>query len=178
MQYWGESPDFFPLVRSVIELRERVKEHVMFTKWDVTQGLGRVNPGATSQWPQTNSTSFERMDPQLSPRPTTVGNQPVEQDTSFMEATTQTASPAISSVELTGPITPLDRMEEENWYILVVTTLIRQLNLENADVDLKESVTALPGRDAFWNPHMVAVFLGLTRRAISGRGATVKELEE
>ena len=55
LQYWAEklnpleSPDFCPLVRGVIELRERVKEHVVFTKWDVIQGLGRVNLGATSQ---------------------------------------------------------------------------------------------------------------------------------
>ena len=160
-----ESPYFCPLVRSVIELRERVKEHVVFTKWDVIQGLGRVNLGTTSQWPQTNSTSFGRMEPLL-------GDQPVEQDTSFMEATTHTASPAMSDVELTRLITPLDRTEEENWYVLVITTLIWQLNLETANVDLRESVTASPGRDAFCNPHMVAVFLGPTRRAISSQGAT------
>ena len=173
-----KNPDFCPLVGSVIKLTERVKEHVMFTKWDVIQGLGRVNLGATSQWPQTSSTSLGRMDPPQSPRPTPVGDQPVEQDTSFMEATTQTASPAMSGVELTRPITPLDRMEEENWYVLVITTSIRQLNLETANVDLGEMVTALPGRGAFQNPHMVAVFLGPARRVISSQGATVKELEE
>ena len=174
MQYWAEKlnlPEICPLARSAIEFRERVKEHITLTKWDVIQGLGRVNPGATSQWPQTSSTSLGRMEPPL-------GNQPVEQDTSFMEETTQTASPAMSSVELSGPITPPDRMEEENWYVLVVTASIWQLNLETADVDLGESVTALPGRDAFWNPCMVAVFLGPTRRAISSQGTTVKELEE
>ena len=67
------------------------------------------------------------MDPPLSPRPTPVGNQPFEQDTSFMEATTQTTFPAMSGVELTRPITPPDRMEEENQYVLVITALIRQL---------------------------------------------------
>ena len=90
LQYWAEklnlpdSPDFCPLVRSVIELNERMKEHVMFTKWNIIQGFGRVNPGSTSQWPQTSSTSIGRMDPPLSPRPTPVGDQPVELDTSFM----------------------------------------------------------------------------------------------
>ena len=150
----------------------------MFTKWDVIQGLGRVNLGTTSEWPQTSSTSFRRMDPPLSPRPIPVGDQAVEQNTSFMEATTQTASPAMSNVELTRPITPLDRTEEENQYVLVITASIRQLNLETAGVDLPELVTASPGRGAFWNPHMVAVFLGPARRAISGQGTTVKELEE
>ena len=84
-----------------------------------------------------------------------------------MEATTQTASPAMSDVELTGPITPLGRMEEENWYVLVITASIWQLNLVTAYVDLRELVTSSPGRDAFQNPCMVAVFLGPTRRAIS-----------
>ena len=177
LQFWveklnlPESPDFHPLVRSVIELRERVKEHVMFTNWDVFWGLGRVNPGATSQWPQTSSSSFGKIEPPL-------GNQPDEQDTSFMEATTQTASPAMSDVKLTRCITPPDRTEEENQYILVTTASIRQLNLGCANNDLRESATAPPGRDAFQNLHMVAVLLGPTRRAISGQGATVKELEE
>ena len=170
LQYWveklnlPEDPDFCPLVRSVIELRERVKEHVMFTKWDIIWGLGRVNLGDTSQWPQTSSTSFERMDPPLSPRPTPVGNWPVEQNTSFMEATTQTASPAMSRVELTRPITPPDRMEEENWYVLVITALIRQLNLETTGVELGESVTALPGRGAFWNPCMAGCPLRTSKK--------------
>ena len=143
----------------------------MFTKWDIVWGLRRVNPGAMSQQPQTSSSSLGRMEAPL-------GDQPGEQDTSLMEATTQTASPAMSNVKLTGHITPLDRMEEQNQYVLVITTLIRQLNLETADDNLRESATAPPGRDAFQNPHMAAVLLGPTRRAISGQGTTVKELEE
>ena len=94
-----------------------------------------------------------------------------------MEATTQTASPTMSRVELTRPTAPLDRMEEENWYVLVVTALIRWLNLETTGVVLREMVTASPGRSAFWNPHMVAVLLGPARRAISDQGTIVKELE-
>ena len=109
------------------------------------------------------------MEPQL-------GDQPVEQDTNFMEASTQTTSPAMSSVELTRPITPPDRKAEENQYILVITASIRQLNLEAADVHLRESVTALPGMDVFQNPRMVAVSLGPIRRVISSQGITVKEL--
>ena len=85
-----------------------VKEYVVFTKWNIIWGLGRVNLGGMSQWPQTSSTSFGRMEPPQ-------GDQPVEQDTSFMEATTQTTSPAMSNVELTGCITLPDRMEEETY---------------------------------------------------------------
>ena len=104
-------------------------------------------------------------------------DQPGEQDTHFMTASTQTIPLAMSDVKLTACIIPPDRMDEENGYILVVTALIRQLNLGTADDDLRESVTASPGRDAYQNPHMMAVFLGPTRRAISHQGMTVEELE-
>ena len=66
-----------------------------------------------------------------------------------MEAATQTASPAMTDVELTGCITPPDRTEEENWYLLVITTSIRQLNLGTTDDDLRELVAASPRRDAY-----------------------------
>ena len=92
----------------------------MFTNWDVFWGLGKVSLGATSQWPLTNSTGFGGIEPLLD-------DQPVEWDASFVETTTQTASPAMSSVELTTAIPPLDRTEEENPFVLVVTALIRQL---------------------------------------------------
>ena len=51
LQHWAEKlnlpeiPDFCLLARSVVKLRERVKEHILFTKWDVIWGLGRVNQG-------------------------------------------------------------------------------------------------------------------------------------
>ena len=106
LQYWAEklilpeSPDFCPLAGSVIELREMVKEHIMFTSLDLFWGLGRVNLGATSQWPQPSSSIIA---PPL-------GNEPSELDTGFTEATTQTASLAMSDVEPTGHITPTDGM--------------------------------------------------------------------
>ena len=59
LQYWAEvlnlpvDPDFCPLARSVLELKEMVKEHVVFSKKDVTWGLGRINLRNMSQWPQT-----------------------------------------------------------------------------------------------------------------------------
>ena len=73
-----------------------------------------------------------------------VDDQPVEQNASFMEATTQTASPTMSRVELTRPITPPDRTEEENQYVLVMTTSIRLLNLETTGVVFEETVTICP----------------------------------
>ena len=105
---------------------------------------GESTQGLRASGPQTSSSSFTRMEPPLD-------DQPGEQDTHFVEPTTQTASPAMSDVKLTRCITPADRMEEENWYILVVTASIRQLNLGTADDDLRELVTASSGRDAYWN---------------------------
>ena len=58
LQYWAErlnppvDPDFCPLVRSVLELRERVKEHIVFSKQDIIRDLGRIDPGTMSLWPQ------------------------------------------------------------------------------------------------------------------------------
>ena len=39
------APISAPLVASVVELREMVKEHV-FTNWDLLQDLGKVDPRA------------------------------------------------------------------------------------------------------------------------------------
>ena len=71
-----------------------MKEHVVFTDWDVFQDLGKVNPEATSQWPQTSLSGLSRMEPSLD-------NQSGEKNTHFMEAATQTASPPMSDVALT-----------------------------------------------------------------------------
>ena len=148
-----------------------MEEHVVFNDWDIFLDLERVNPEATSQWHQTSLSGLSRMGSPLD-------NQPGKENIHFMEAATQTASPAMMDVELTRHITPPDRMEEENQYVLVITTSIRQLNLGTADNDLRESVTASPGRDAYQNPHMAVVFLVPMRRAISHQGMTVEELED
>ena len=84
----------------------------------------------------------------------------------------------MSGVELTSPITLPDWTEEEKWYVLVKTALIRWLNLETTGVVLGDAVTALHRRSAFWNPHMAALLPAPVpaRRAIGNQGATVKEL--
>ena len=161
------SPDFCPLVGSIVELREMVREH-MFTNWDLLQDLGRVNLGAPNQWSQPGSSSRVVLP---------LGNEPRELDTGFTESTTQTVSPTTNDVELIQCITPQDGIEEENQYLLVVTTSIRQLSLGSVGNDLRESSAALPGGNTFWNPCMAAVLSGSTR-AISYPSATIKDLEE
>ena len=105
-------------------------------------------------------------------------NQPIGQDASLIKAATQTASATASGVKLTSPIAPPNQTEEEKLYILVVTTLVRNLNLETTSVILRNMVTALARGGAFQSPHMAAVLSGpiQARRAISNQGATMKEL--
>ena len=78
--------NFCPLVGSVVELKEMVKEH-MFTDWDLLWDLGRVDQRATNQGPQTSPSS--RVMPPLGSKC----------DTSFTEATTQSVSLAVTNAE-------------------------------------------------------------------------------
>ena len=165
LQYWAEklnsleSPDLCPLPGSVVELRETVWEHVTFTNWDVLWVLGAVHLGATSLWPQT--TLFSQ-----------VLSLPLEgQD--FMEAATHTPSP-VADEDVARCTTPLSGMEKENWYLLVITASVKQLSLGPGSDNPKGSTTDSPSGSTFQNPHMAAVFSGLTR-AVSYGGATVKE---
>ena len=81
-------------------------------------------------------------------------------------------------VELTSPIVLPDQTEEERWYVLVVTALVRRLNLESTGVILGDMVTALAGGVAFWNPQMTEVLPGPIQggRQISSQGAIMEEL--
>ena len=166
LQYWVErlnlpvDPDFCPLVRSVLEFKERVKEHVVFSIKDVIQGLGRIDPGTVSWWPQTTPTDIRSGDssyartqqahvttsPSFGPIPErryTMGpstslqveDQLIGQDANLIEVATQTASATMSGVEFTSPIAPSNQMEEK-WYVLVLTASIRSLNLEMTGVVL------------------------------------------
>ena len=146
LQYWVEKlnlledPNFQPLTGSVIELREMVKEHVVFTNWDFLQDLRRVDPRAMNQWPQTSSSCGVML---------LLGDEPSEPDTSFTEATTQTISPAVTDAEPIRHTTPPVGMEGENQYLLVLTASIGQLSLESAGNGLEGSSTALHGGDTF-----------------------------
>ena len=149
---------------------------------DVIQGLGRIDPGTMSWWPQPNPTDLGRANSgparaqeicvTTSPlfgsipertytmvpltsfkwRTNQLGKIPA-----LLRQPTQTVSATVSGVKLTSPIAPPDWAEEEKWYVLVVTTSIRSLNLEMTGVILGDMVTALPGGSAFWNQPMAAV---------------------
>ena len=60
-------------------------------------------------------------------------------------------------VKVTGPLIPSNQAEEGRWYVLVVTALVRRLNLEATRVILRNTVTALAGGVAFKDLQMAAV---------------------
>ena len=103
---------------------------------------------------------------------------PTSQATSPIKALTQIVPTTGSVVELTSPNIPSNQTEEERWYVLVVTALVRRLNLEATGVILIDMVTASAGRVAFQNPQMVAVLPGPTRgrKTIGNQGTTIEEL--
>ena len=111
LQYWAEklnppdSSNFCPLVGSVIELREMVKEHTAITNWDLLWDLEKVDPRAMNQWPQTNLSRRVILP---------LGDEPSETNTGFTEATTQTVSLAETDTEPIRCTTPLVGTEGEN----------------------------------------------------------------
>ena len=61
------------------------------------------------------------------------------------------------------PLTPSDQAEREKQNMLVVTALVRKLNLEATRIILGDMVTTSVGRVAFDNPQMAVVLPGPTR---------------
>ena len=110
---------------------------------DLLQDLGMVDQRATNQGPQTNPSSRIMLP---------LGDKPSKPNTSFIEASTQTFSPAVTDAEPVRCTTPPVGTEGENWYLLVVTALIGQLSLESASNGLKVSLTALHGGRYFPKP--------------------------
>ena len=75
-----DSPDFCPLASSVLELRKRVKEHVVLSKQDIIQGLGWINLGNTAWWPQTSVTDVKNAEPSPAVAQVTCGIAPLSGD--------------------------------------------------------------------------------------------------
>ena len=93
-----------------------------------------------------------------------------------METTTHTTSP-VAVEDMTRSATPPSRKERENWYLLVITASVGQLNLGPGSDNPRRSTTDPHDRNAFWNLQMVATFSGSTR-AVSYGGTAVKELNK
>ena len=137
------SLDLHPLAGSMVELRDTIWEHVTFDHSDVIYGLGMIHLGSTSQWPQTTLFSH-------------ILSLPVERQ-DFMETTTHTTSSAAEE-DMARGTTPLSRTEKENWYLLVVTASVEQLNL-GPRVNGPKRPWA---ENTFWNLWMAATFPGST----------------
>ena len=103
---------------------------------------------------------------------------PMGQGASPIEAATQLVPTTALVVELTSPLILPDQTEEERGYMLVVTALVRRLNLEATGVILGDTVTTSARGVAFQNPQMAVVLNGPVRgrRVIGNQGGTVEEL--
>ena len=93
-----------------------------------------------------------------------------------METTTHTTSSAAEE-DMTRYTTPPSGTEKENWYLLVITASVGQLNLGPGGNGPKRSRADIHDENTFQNPQMAATFPGSTR-AISYGGTIVKELDE
>ena len=112
------------------------------------------------------------------PTESKMGDWLTDQDVGFIGAMTWIVPTMASAVKLTSPITPSDQTEEEKQYMLVMTALVRRLNLKTTGVVLRDMVTTSAGGLAFWNPWMAAVLPGPIRgrRAIDNWGIAREEL--
>ena len=149
-------------------------------------GIRSMESNSAGVWETHDTTSSCHLDlplrgetPQSSQPNFQMEDQLTGQDTSLIEAATQTASATTSVVKLTSPIVPPNWTEEEKQYILVVTTLVRSLDLETTGVILREMVTALqleegPSGIPIWQLFSQDLFE--KEGVISNQGATMKEL--
>ena len=87
---------------------------------------------------------------------------PTSQATSPIRALAQIVPTTGSVVKLTGPLIPSDQMEDKRQYILIVTALVRRLNLETTGVILRETVTTLVGEWPLRTPKWLQFFLDST----------------
>ena len=88
----------------------------------------------------------------------------------FMETTTHATSSAAEE-DTIRCATLLSGTEKENWYLLVVTASVGQLNLGPRGNGPKRS----RAENTFWNLQLAATFPGSTK-AISYGGTAIKEL--
>ena len=113
LQHWVEkcnlpgNPDFHPLAESVRELRQAVREFVNITQEDVMEGLMMEGPEDGHQ-----------------PSPMTIFSQVLDPLANRQEAEESSAWPRDRAVECTPPTL---RLEQEDRYVLVVTSSMKQL---------------------------------------------------
>ena len=98
---------------------------------------------------------------------------PVERQ-DFMETTTHTTSSAAEEDMTRCTTLHASGTEKENWYLLVITTSVGQLNLGPHECNGPKGSRA---ENTFQNLWMAATFPGSTK-AISYEGTAVKELDE
>ena len=115
LQHWAEkcnllgNPDFYPLAESVRELRQAICEFMNITQEDMMEGLKMEEPEGGHQ-----------------PSLTTIFSQVLGPPANRQEAEESSAWPRDRAIECAPP--PL-RLEQEDHYMLVITSSMRQLTI-------------------------------------------------
>ena len=163
LQYWAEkqsllrSQNLHPLVESVIELQEAVKEYVTFNHQDIVWGLGVTHIESPSH--ESHTTIFSHM----------LSSPNEEQE--FRRATTYATSP-VAERDMAKCVASPARTERENPCLLFITASVAWLNLGPGGNTARRPTTE---ENAFWNLWMVATF-AVPTRAVCYRDATIKGL--
>ena len=135
--------------------------------------LGKTPPSPADTLPERDATAPSTQPEVEAPKDLLIG-----QATSTIKVGTQVLPTTGLVVELAGLLTPSNQAEGERWYMLVVTALVRRLNLEATGVILGDMVTASAGGVAFENAQMAAVLPGPTseRKVIGNQGTNIEEV--
>ena len=120
--------------------------------------LPQVDVGHTLPGPADTPPERDAMAPSTEPEVEAPKDLLIGWATSPIKVGTQVLPTTGSVVKLTSPLTPSNQAEGERWYMLVVTALVRRLNLEATGVILGDTVTASAGGVAFGNPQIVQQF--------------------
>ena len=163
LQYWVEkqspprSQNLHPLVESVVELWETVKEYVTLNYLDIIRDLGVTDKESLSHEPQATIFSCMLSSPkeEQEPRRTTTHIAPLAAKRDMAE---YTPSPT--------------RTERENPYLILVMASVAWLNLGPGGNMTRRSTA---GENAFQNLQMAATF-SIPPRAICYGDTTMKEL--
>ena len=139
LQHWAEkhnlprNPEFRPLAESMRELRQAVHEFMNITREDVIKGLEMEEPEGGHQ---------------LSP--TTIFRCVLNPPANRQEAEESSARTRNRVIECAPPTL---RLEQEDRFVLVVTSLMSQLTIGPGDENVKRDGNLL------WSHQKVAVFL-------------------
>ena len=139
LQHWVEkcilpgNPDFCPLAKSMRELRQAIHEFTNITQEDVMKGLEMEEPEGGHQ-----------------PSPTTIFSQVLGLQANRQEAEESSAKSRDRAITCAPPTL---RLEQEDCFVLVITSLMSQLTIGAGSNNIRR------GRNSLWSRRRAAIFL-------------------